>query len=361
MTIARNHGSGFTNVVPAFRQLRSRAPLRLGLAGGGTDLSSYSESYGGAVLNATIDRYAYAHMTFLNADYVRFRASDVGICEELKLLPELPTHEGLALHRAVYNRMVREFLGGKPPSVDVSTTVDAPAGSGLGSSSALVVALVEAYRVAFSLPLGRYDVARLAYEIERVDLGLVGGKQDQYAAAFGGVNFMEFLANDRVIVNPLRVSRSALNELEAALVICFTGQSRRSDSIIGEQVQGIRKQSAATMDGLHQLKVDAVEMKTALLAGDLPRLAAVLDRSWKAKRMTTDGISSQLIDSLYETARAHGAWAGKVSGAGGGGFMMFVTDPENRYRLAAAIRATGVDAGPVHFTDIGAETWTVNP
>ena len=361
MTTAKvKYGSGFTDIVPAPQQFRSRAPLRLGLAGGGTDLSDYSEIYGGAVLNATIDRYAYAHMTFLNADYVRFRASDVGLSEELKVFPELPTHEGLALHRAVYNRMVRDFLGGKPPSVDVSTTVDAPPGSGLGSSSALVVALVEAHRAAFSLPLGRYDVAHVSYEIERIDLGLAGGKQDQYSAAFGGVNFMEFLSNDRVIVNPLRVSRSALNELEAALVICFTGQSRRSNSIIGDQVQGIRKESAATIDGLHQLKADAVEMKIALLAGDLPRVAALLDQSWKAKRMTANGISSPLIDTLYKTAMTHGAWAGKVSGAGGGGFMMFVTDPENRYRLVAAIQATGVDASPIHFTDVGAEAWTVN-
>jgi len=355
------HGSGFADVAPARRQLRARAPLRLGLAGGGTDLPDYAERYGGAVLNVTIDRYAYAHVAFLDSDRVRFQASDVGLAEELKASPELPTREGLALHRAVYNRMVRDFLGGEPPSVDVSTTVDAPPGSGLGSSSALVVALVEAYRAAFSLPLGSYDVAGLAYEIERRDLGWAGGKQDQYSAAFGGVNFMEFLASDRVIVNPLRVSRSALNELEAALVICFTGQSRRSDTIIGEQLEGIRTRSTATIDGLHRLKAEAIEMKTALLAGDLVRLAAILDRSWKAKRTTAAGISSPLIDSLYETARAHGAWAGKVSGAGGGGFMMFVTDPENRYRLVSAIRATGVDAGPVHFTDIGAEAWTVKP
>lgn len=360
-SISRNYGTGFTDIVPTLRQFRSRAPLRLGLAGGGTDISDYSEHYGGAVLNATIDRYAYAHVTFLNTDHVRFRASDVGIADEVEISSELPTHEGLALHRAVYNRIVRDFLGGRAPAVDVSTTVDAPPGSGLGSSSALVVALVEAYRAAFSLPLGPYDVAHLAYEVERRDLGLAGGKQDQYSAAFGGVNFMEFLPNDRVIVNPLRVSRSALNELEAALVICFTGQSRRSDSIIDEQVQGIRNETAATIDGLHQLKADAVEMKSALLAGDLPRLAVILDRSWKAKRTTAAGISSPLINELYGSAMAQGAWAGKVSGAGGGGFMMFVTDPENRYRLVTAIRATGVEASPVHFTDIGAEAWTVNP
>jgi D-glycero-alpha-D-manno-heptose-7-phosphate kinase len=345
----------------AVRPMRSRAPLRLGLAGGGTDLPSYCEAYGGAVLNVTIDRYAYAHMRPLEAGRVRFRASDVGVEEELAAGANLPMQGALPLHRAVYNRIVRDFLGGVAPSIEVSTTVDAPPGSGLGSSSALVVALVEAFRAAFALPLGPYDVAHLAYQIERVDLGLAGGKQDQYAAAFGGMNFIEFLSQDRVIVNPLRVSRSALNELEAALVVCFTGQSRRSDEIIGAQLKGIETHHAATIEGLHQLKADAVEMKSALLRGDLRGLAAILNRSWTAKQRTADGITTALIRQLYDVAMENGAWAGKVSGAGGGGFMMFVTDPENRYRLVSAMRATGADAHPVHFVDVGAETWRVNP
>ncbi len=348
------------NSGPFVRQLRSRAPLRLGLAGGGTDLAAYSDVYGGAILNTTIDRYAYAHMSFLDDGHVRFRASDVDAQEILPARGQMSLGEGLSLHRAVYNRVVRDFLGGVAPSVDVSTTVDAPVGSGLGSSSALVVALIESYRTAFDLPLGRYDVARLAYEIERIDLGWAGGKQDQYAAAFGGVNFIEFLAEDRVIVNPLRVSRSALNELEAALVICFTGQSRLSHRIIDAQLAGVRQSHPDTLDGLHRLKRDAIEMKSALLRGDLPELACILDRSWRAKRTTADGISNPMIEQLYETARASGAWAGKISGAGGGGFMMFITDPENRYRLAAAIRGMGFDASTVHLTDAGAETWSVS-
>ncbi|HEY3796884.1 MAG TPA: dehydrogenase [Caulobacteraceae bacterium] len=344
---------------PRRLQLRARAPLRLGLAGGGTDLADYSETYGGVVLNATIDRYAYAHVTFVDAGEACFRASDIGVSDRVSAGPELPLDSGLALHRAVYNRFVRDFLDDKAPSVDVSTTVDAPPGSGLGSSSALVVALVEAYRAAFELSLGPYDVARLAYDIERGDLALAGGKQDQYSAAFGGVNFMEFLPGDRVVVNPLRVSRAALNELEAAIVICFTGQSRRSESIIDQQLQGIRQSSSATLEGLHQLKAEAIEMKAAILAGDLAGVATVLDRSWQAKKKTAAGISSELIDRVYATALARGAWAGKVSGAGGGGFMMFITDPENRYRLVAAIREQGVDANPIHFTDTGAEAWNV--
>jgi D-glycero-alpha-D-manno-heptose-7-phosphate kinase len=341
-------------------RLRSRAPLRLGLAGGGTDLSSYCETYGGAVLNATIDRYAYTHMSFLDKQEVRLRASDIGVEETLDPRPSLVIEGDLILHRAVYNRIVRDFLDGEAPCVELSTTVDAPPGSGLGSSSALVVALVEAFRTAFALPLGPYDVARLAYKIERVDLKLAGGQQDQYAAAFGGVNFIEFLPQDRVIVNPLRVSRSALNELEAALVVCFTGQSRHSSEIIREQLKGVHTQSVTTIDGLHQLKEDAVDMKSALLRGDLRGLAAILNRSWAAKQKTAKGIANEAICALYDLAMTKGAWGGKVSGAGGGGFMMFLTDPENRYRLASAIRAAGVDAHPVHFVDGGAETWTVN-
>ena len=341
------------------RNFRSRAPLRLGLAGGGTDLPSYCETYGGAVLNATIDRYAYTHMSLLDTRTVRLRASDIGVEETVDPTPSLAIDGDLILHRAVYNRIVRDFLNGEAPWVELSTTVDAPPGSGLGSSSALVVALVEAFRAAFNLPLGPYDVAHLAYEIERVDLNLAGGKQDQYAAAFGGINFMEFLPQARVIVNPLRVPRSALNELEAALVVCFTGQSRSSNDIIREQVTGVHTQSASTIDGLHQLKGDAIEMKASLLRGDLRSVASILNRSWEAKKKTAKGIANDRINDLYHLAMRKGAWGGKVSGAGGGGFMMFVTDPENRYRLASAIRANGGDANPVHFVDGGAETWTV--
>ena len=178
---------------PIARQLRSRAPLRLGLAGGGTDLPSYCEIFGGAVLNVTIDRYAYAHVTLLDDGSLRFKASDIGASEEHRADGDLPIRDGLMLHRGVHRRIVEQFLEGRAISIEVSTTVDAPAGSGLGSSSALVVALVEAYRAAFDLPLGPYDVAHLAYEIERIELSLAGGKQDHYAAAFGGVNFIEFL------------------------------------------------------------------------------------------------------------------------------------------------------------------------
>lgn len=339
--------------------VRARAPLRLGLAGGGTDLSPYCDQFGGAVLNATIDRFAFAHIDAHPEGRLAFRARDIGVEEVMDpVLP--PTHGGeLALHRAVYRHVAEQWLDGATPALTVSTTSDAPAGSGLGSSSALVVALVEAFREALDLPLGPYDVARLAYRIERVELGLAGGRQDQYAAAFGGVNFIEFLAEERVVVNPLRVRRAYLNELESSLVVCFTGQSRRSETIINAQVRGLTELDASVLDGMHRLKQDAMAMKEAVLEGDIRRVARVLMRSWEAKKMTAAGIATPKVDALFDLALGEGAWGGKVSGAGGGGFLMFCTDPENRYRLTAALNEAGGAASAVKFTLDGAEAWSV--
>jgi D-glycero-alpha-D-manno-heptose-7-phosphate kinase len=337
--------------------IRSRVPLRLGLAGGGTDLCAYSEVYGGAVLNCTIDRYAYAFISPRTDGKIAFRARDLSTEELHDLAPEIAPTSGLLLHRGVYNRIVREFCGGEPLAVTVSTTVDAPPGSGLGSSSALVVALVEAFRAYLELPLGRYDVARLAYDIERKDLGLAGGKQDQYAATFGGVNFIEFLSDDRTIVNPLRLNQNVLNEFEASLVVCFTGVSRGSDKIIREQTVGLKKSSEDTLNALHQLKADAMSMKGTMLAGDMRSMAEILARSWTAKKRTAGAVTTPLIDELYDLALTSGALGGKVSGAGGGGFMMFMVAPEDRLQVINALNARGAVASPVHLTSQGSETW----
>ena len=222
-----------------------------------------------------------------------------------------------------------------------------------------MVALVEAFRTLLELPLGLYDLAHLAFEIERVDLRLAGGKQDQYAAAFGGANFIEFLANDRVIVNPLRVARGFANELETSLVICFTGVSRRSDVIIAEQQRRMVTPTGDSLVSLHQLKSDALEMKQALLRGEIRHVAAILGRSWEAKKKISEGISTGLIEQLHATALAHGALAGKVSGAGGGGFLMFIVPPQHRVGLIDGLKQAGGTASTVHFTDEGAESWIV--
>ncbi len=337
--------------------IRSRAPLRLGLAGGGTDLSPYCDQFGGAVLNITINRHAYTFIGPSLDGRLHFIAEDLDISESFDPEPDATIGARLGIHAGVYRRMIRQFRGGVPLPLTITTTTDAPPGSGLGSSSALVVAMVEAWRNLLGLPLGLYDVAHLAFEIERIDLGLAGGKQDQYAAAFGGANFIEFLGTDRVIVNPLRVSPAIINEIEASLVTCFTGVSRRSERIIEEQQKGMQTASTDAMAGLHQMKQDAIDMKLALLTGDIRGMATILNRSWLAKKRTAGGISTDLIETLLTTAMTSGAMAGKVSGAGGGGFMMFLVPPENRTRFIRTMNAAGGTAEPVHFTAQGAESW----
>ena len=341
------------------RTIRARVPLRLGLAGGGTDLSPYCEQFGGAVLNVTIDRYAYAFIEPTTDGQVHFIAPDIGAEEHFPADAAALDDAKLALHAGVARRMARQFADGRMAPMRITSFVDAPAGSGLGSSSALVVALVEAFRAHLGLPLGPYDVAHLAYEIERVDLGLAGGKQDQYAATFGGVNFIEFLTGDRVIVNPLRVAPGVLNELETSMVVCFTGVSRRSEQIIEEQQRRMSAPSGGSLESLHQLKQDAMEMKEAVLRGEIFRVADILGRSWIAKKNTAAGISTDRIEELYGIAMASGATSGKVSGAGGGGFMMFIVPPSRRTDVIRALKGAGGDAGGVHFTHEGAVSWIV--
>jgi D-glycero-alpha-D-manno-heptose-7-phosphate kinase len=339
------------------RSVRARAPLRLGLAGGGTDVSPYCDEHGGAVLNITIHRFAYAFIEPRHDNRIELRSNDLSLIESYDSVPQISSDTAMTLHRGVYNRIVREFNGGHPLPITLTTHADAPAGSGLGTSSSLVVALVDAFRAYLDLPLGRYDVARLAFEIERNDLGLAGGRQDQYAAAFGGVNFIEFLAHDRVIVNPLRLSAGILDELEASVLTCFTGQSRESANIINEQTSHMTARTPTVIEALHELKASALAMKSALLTGDIPEIADIMDQAWRAKKLTAASISNPMIEQLYDFAMSNGAIAGKVSGAGGGGFVMFIAAPDHRAQLVRKLREFGADAQAAQFTSLGSETW----
>ena len=339
------------------RTVHARVPLRLGLAGGGTDLSPYCDEFGGAVLNTTINRYAFASIEPSPDGRVHLIAPDMEHTESF--VPDLTdlAPARLVLHAGVIRRMATEFNNGVVPPMRVTSYVDAPPGSGLGSSSALVVALVEAFSNRFAAPLGPYDIAHIAFEIERIELKLAGGKQDQYSATFGGTNYIEFHANDRVIVNPLRVPRQVLNELETSMVVCFSGVSRRSEAIIAEQQKAMTAPSGGALENLHQMKHDAIDMKQALLRGEITRMATILNRSWEAKKRTASGISTGRIEELYELAFANGAIGGKVSGAGGGGFMMFIVPPARHIQVVRALNAAGGDAGGVHFTTGGAQSW----
>ena len=338
---------------------RARAPLRLGLAGGGTDVSPYCDIYGGHVMNVTIDRYAYAIIAPGNGRESCFHALDVGH-EEIHSCDSAIDGSGpLQLLRGVYARMSRDFLDSARPSLTVKTFSDAPPGSGLGSSSTMVVALVQAFVEYFSLPLGEYEVAQLAYDIERKDLGLAGGKQDQYAATFGGFNFMEFYADDRVIVNPLRIKDWVWAELEASLVLYFTGVSRASADIIDQQSRNVDAKNQISIDAMHQMKQEAVLMKEYILKGNLRALETTLQAGWVAKKKTATSISNPLLEQVERVAFANGARAAKVSGAGGGGFMMFLCSPEQRIDLTRALLKQGGSIMDFHFTQQGATSWRI--
>ncbi|MDZ4665061.1 MAG: dehydrogenase [Bacteroidota bacterium] len=338
--------------------IRSKAPLRLGLAGGGTDVSPYSELFGGAILNATINLYAYSTIEPLSNGKIEFVIDGTDQKISFDSVNELPVTKDFELFIGVYNRVVKQFKTG-PLSFRLTSYIEAPQGSGLGTSSTLVVSMLGAFVEWFKLPLGKYDIAHLAYEIERVDLGMSGGKQDQYAATFGGFNYMEFFGDDKVIVNPLQLKSEVLNELEMNLLLYFTDTQRLSAKIINEQVKNVNEKNEKSVEAMHNLKEQAHQMKDGLLKGELDKIGEVLRFGWHNKKLMATSISNDLIDKIYETAIKNGAAGGKISGAGGGGFMFFYCPGNTKIKVAKAIEAIGGKMHPFHFTSDGLKTWTI--
>jgi D-glycero-alpha-D-manno-heptose-7-phosphate kinase len=337
---------------------RSKTPLRLGLAGGGTDVSPYSDEIGGAILNATISLYAYASIEPIQENGIIIEAIDRREGQRFEWTNELPINGQLDLAKGVYNRIQKDY--GLPlTGFKLSTFVDVPAGSGLGTSSTLVVAIIGAFAEMLKLPLGDYDIAHYAYEIERNDLKLAGGKQDQYAATFGGVNFMEFYAVDKVIVNPLRIKQEYLNELEHNLVLYYTQTSRESADIIKEQQKNVHAKNEKSIEAMHQLKEQSKMMKEALLKGRLHEIGEILDFSFQEKRKMAHNISNSFIDDIYESAKLAGATGGKISSAGGGGFMTFYCPNNTRYKVIDVLNNFGGVVKSYQFTHHGLTTWSV--
>ena len=338
--------------------IRAKAPLRLGLAGGGSDVSPYSDLYGGLVLNATINLYACCTIEETCNNQIEITAMELGETLKQDSAEKLTVDGRLGLHKGVYNRIVKDF-GVPPLSFRLTTCSDAPPGSGLGSSSTMVVCMLKAYTEWLNLPLGEYDIARLAYEIERKDLNLSGGKQDQYAATFGGFNFMEFLKDDRVIVNPLRIKPWIIDELEASIVLYFTGVSRSSMEIIEEQKKNTSSGNTAAINAMHQVKQSAIAMKTALLKGDIAAFAAIMGEAWENKKKMATAITNPRIQQTFDVAMQAGALAGKVSGAGGGGFIIFVVEPTQKTQVINALSQLDGYVVNVQFSEGGTHGWKI--
>lgn len=351
-------------------KIRSRAPLRLGLAGGGTDLASYSDKFGGAVFNATIGMYAYCTIIPTDNNKIEFYAYDnknTLITDSVPYL-EIDDDNTLILHKGVYNRIVKDFNNGKPLSFIMSTSNDAPIGSGLGTSSTMVVAILEAYNKWLGLGLNDYQKAKLAYEIERIDLKLAGGKQDQYAAVFGGFNLIEFRIDGTTIVNSLRLDKSRVEELECSLLLYYSGTSRKSaevqkelaKNIINDQVQKTEEKKSSTIDAMKSLKEYAYLMKDCVLIGNFEGFSNCLKVAWEAKKKTSSIISNKSLEETINYAIENGADSVKVSGAGGGGFLMIYCDPMNRQKVINAMEKLPGKIYPVKFTKNGVESWVVD-
>ena len=330
---------------------RSRAPLRISFCGGGTDVSPYVEERGGVVLSTTINKYAYCSLIPRQDEEIQIQSLDYDVVAKYNRQEELQYDGELDLVKAVINKM------GAPTGLSLFMHSDAPPGSGLGSSSTVVVALLGLFRHWLRKPMTDYELAGLAYQVERIDLGIAGGMQDQYAATFGGFNFIEF-NRDAIIVNPLRIDPATLNELEYHLLLCYTGKTRPSANILRTQIEGYVTRKADVVAGLDALKETTILMKNALLLGRLDDFGALLHEAWQHKKKLADRITDSYIDELYEIACQHGALGGKISGAGGGGFLLLYCQFDKRHIVAEKLEEAGGQMVEFGFEPHGLQTWS---
>jgi len=335
--------------------IRAKAPLRISFAGGGTDVSPYPENEGGCVLNATINKFAWGSLRPRGDGKIRIESLDLDLSLSYTVDSPLLYDGQLDLAKAAILKLGAQDSSG----LDVFLHSDAPPGTGLGSSSALMVTLVGLVGTFKNLPLTNYEIAHLAYTLERQELGIKGGLQDQYAAAFGGFNFIEF-GKERAIVNPLRITQDILNELELNLLLCYTGATRSSDHIIEDQTRRYGQGEEDTLEGLRTQKQLAVEIKNMLLQRRLNDFGALLHIAWEAKKKLSPKISSARIEEMYAEARKHGALGGKITGAGGGGYMLLYCRFESRHKVAEALRKMGGVPTEFAFESHGLQTWRVN-
>jgi D-glycero-alpha-D-manno-heptose-7-phosphate kinase len=332
-------------------RIRARAPLRISFAGGGTDVPPFPTLEGGCVLSATIDRYAHGSLTPRTDRMVSIESVDFKTTTEMTLDSEILCDGSLDLIKAAVRRFGRNGTDG----YDLVLRSSAPPGSGLGSSSTMVVTLTGLLAQHYGLPMGAYQVAELAWAIERQDLGIAGGMQDLYAATFGGFNFIEF--TDRVIVNPLRIRDEIALELELSLLLCFTGITRDSARVIEDQTRRATMGKDATLEGLRAQKELAVAMKAALLTGELHEFGALLGEAWTQKKRLSPFISNERIDELYQLALSKGALGGKITGAGGGGYILLFCDFTKKHRVMEALEFAGTDVMEFAFDSKGLTTW----
>ena len=343
------------NFLKQIRLVRARAPLRLSFCGGGTDVSPYADTRGGCVLNATISRYVYGTLVPKSERSIGFRSFDYGTVVYWTEEAHFGFDGQMDLAKGVLKRFELDKL--RSDGFDLFVHADAPPNSGLGSSSTFTVALIGLFRELLGLPITSAGMAKLAYDIERNDVGIKGGRQDQYAAAFGGFNFMEF-HGEEVTVTPLRLSDFLVNELEYNLLLCYIG-SRETQPIIENQMESTKAENAEPLAAMDKTKEIAIEMKRMLLRGDLDCFGEMLHESWVHKKKTAPGITTPRIDELYEEAQKAGAIGGKITGAGGGGHLLLYCPFNKRHIVRERLSVMGTRATDFRFDASGMQTWRV--
>jgi D-glycero-alpha-D-manno-heptose-7-phosphate kinase len=330
------------------RLLKAKAPMRIGFFGGGTDVSPYAEEHGGKVLNCTIDKYVRCMLRPSSSEGVTIRSLDL---EEVSRNMTGRWEGKLSLPQAVLDAM--------PTAAGVEVTMfsDVPPGSGLGSSSALVVSMLKLLCTANNLPMAPHDLAEMAYRIERVDLGIPGGRQDQYAAVFGGMSVYHF-GGSQVIVEPVLTDPTALLELESCLLIGYIGNRKLlTQHLMTDQVERLKKGDTLRYHDETKAFVDhSVRLLRGLKIADFGRL---LHEAWEVKKSFSPYIAPPVVEDMYALARRHGAWGGKITGAGGGGFMVFACPFERRLELERVLTEAGMHVRPFSFTSQGVHAWSI--
>ncbi len=345
--------------------IRARAPLRISFAGGGTDLPSYYQEHGGSVLCSTINRYASVTLAPRDDQQVRICSLDFDLIVKYGL-DEEPIYDGaLDLAKAAIARLNGGAFGAGTDSngqrvsghgLDLYLQSDAPAGSGMGGSASMTIAVIGALAEMAGRRLDKYEIAELAYAVERSDLGISGGRQDQYTTAFGGFNLIEF-SKERVVVNPLRIDADVLNDLEEHLMLCYTGRTRFSAGLIEKQEGLYRKGRVETVEGLDELRRIAYTMKDALLTANLTEFGALLDVAWRSKQRANPDITDETISEMYEMARRNGAIGGKLLGAGGGGYLLLFCEVGRRRDVREKLERMGGQFTDFAFGERGLQVW----
>ena len=339
------------------KQIRSIAPLRLGLGGGSSDLAQFIHKYGGEVLNATIDKYVHASLVPHDNGKITIHSEDYGTTKVYDVNADLPYNSELDLVCAVINRMRKDYADEIPKcGFDLYLRSDAPPGAGLGTSSTVVVAVLGLFNEWGRLGLGRYELAHLAWSIEREDMKMAGGKQDQYAAVFGGFNLMYFMKNDDVLIIPLKIPRATLLELQNNLLLIFSGSTHKSGDIIKSQTPKTKDK----FNWIMHIKNIAQAMVEDMLAKDLQNFGELMTMEWRYKKQLSEKVSNPHLEELADLALKNGATGLKITGAGGGGMFLIYQQGFNRNNIIKSMEELECTKIDYSFTFKGLQTWSVN-